>query len=237
MTTALPGAGVDTQDLVRTARITGLFYLGLCVTGIFGHLVIPGQLFDAGDPAATLSNLAGRETLARLGIVMELGTATFQALLVLWFYRLFRSVNAFTAGTVVVFGMVNAVAVLGSAAFLATALDIALDPYADGAAAAQWMYVVSGNLWKVAAVFFGLWLIPMGLLVRRSRWMPRLMGYLLIAGGTGYVLHTFIVLLAPGAASIAGVLLLPSISEFWMAAYLLIKGIRLPIRPPVVKIE
>lgn len=229
MTTTFHHADVDEQGLVRTARITGLLYLGMCVTAVFGHFIIPGQIFDAGDAAATLSHLAERETLARLGIAMELGTVTFQALLALWFYRLFRSVDAFMAGAVAVLGMVNAVAILGSAAVLATALDVALDPSLDGAAAtAQLMYVVSGNLWGVATVFFGLWLIPMGSLVLRSGWMPRLMGWLLVAGGVGYVLHAFVLYLAPEAASIASVLVWLSVSEFWMVGYLLVEGVRRP---------
>lgn len=232
-TTAFRDARVDEQALVRTARITGVFYLGLCMTGLFGHLIIPGQIFDPDDAAATLRHLTDRETLARLGITLELGTVVFQALVALWFYRLFRSVNAFMAGALVVFGMVNAVGVLGSAAFLGTALDVALDASLGGdAATAQLMYVVSGNLWQVAAVFFGLWLIPMGLLVLRSRWMPLPLGWLLIAGGVGYVLYAFILYLAPDAESIASTLVWPSVSEFWMTGYLLVKGVR---RPAVVR--
>lgn len=227
MTKTVHGADVDERELVRTARITGLFYLAICVTAVFGHFVIPGQIFDPDDAAATLSNLAERETLARVGIAMELGTATFGALLALWFYRLFGSVDAFMAVAVMVLGEFNAVAQLGSAAFLATALDVALDPSLGGAAAtAQWMYVVSGNIWKVATVFFGLWLIPMGLLVLRSGWMPRLLGWLLTIGGVGYVLYVFILFLAPDAASIAAVLTWATFSEFWMVAYLLVKGVR-----------
>lgn len=220
---------VDPQELVRTARITGLFYLAICITAVFGHFIVPSQIFDPGNAAATLQNLTEHETLARLGIVMELGTAMFGALLALWFYRLFRSVDTFMAGAIAVFGMVNAIVQLASSAFLATALDVALDPSLGSAAAtAQLMYVVSGNFWRAAEVFFGLWLIPMGLLVLRSGWMPRLMGWLLLAGGLGYVLHAFTLFLAPDAASIAGVLVLPSISEFWMAGYLLVKGVRHP---------
>lgn len=160
---------------------------------------------------------------------MELGTGTFQALLALWFYKLFRSVDTFAAGAIAVFGTVNAVLLITSAGFLGSALDVALDQSLGGAPAmAQLMYVVSGNLWEVAEVFFGLWLIPMGLLVLRSGWMPQLMGWLVIAGGVGYVFHAFILCLAPDAASIAGVVVLPSVSEFWMVGYLLIKGVRRP---------
>lgn len=222
-------AGLDQRALVRTARITGLFYLGICVTAAFGYFIIRGQIFDAGDAAATLRNLAERETMARLGIAMELGLVTFGALLALWFYRLFRSVDAFMAVAVMVLGEFNAVAHLASAAFLATALDVALEPSLGGAAAtAQLMYVVSGNLWGVAAVFFGLWLLPLGLLVLRSGWMPQLMGWLLIAGGVGYVIRAFILYLAPGAETISSVLVLPTLSEFWMAGYLVVKGVRRP---------
>ncbi len=224
MTTTLPGAGA--RALVRTARITGALYAGICVTGVFGHFVIPGQLFVPGDAAATLRHLTEQEALARLGIALEVGTAAGQALLTLAFYRLFRSVDAFTAGALVVLGMVNAVVVLVGAAFLASALDVAIDPSLDrDAATAQLMYIVRGNLWDAATVFFGLWLIPMGRLVLLSGWMPKMMGWLLIIGGVGYVLYAFILILAPAAEPIAGVLVWPTVSELWMAGYLLVKGV------------
>lgn len=229
MTATSHQPGNDHRQLVRTARIAGLFYLAMCVAAVFGHFVIPAKIFDPGDAAATLRHLAERETLARLGIAMELGTATFQALLALWLFRLFRSVDAFAAGSIVALGMVNAVAVLGTSALLGSALDVALDPSLPGAAAtAQSMYVVRGQVWQVVSVFFGLWLLPMGLLVLRSGWMPRPLGWLLLAGGAGYVLHVFVVILLPDAASIAAALVWPSVSEFWMAGYLVVQGVRRP---------
>lgn len=229
MTTRVREADLLPQPLIHTARITGLLYLGLCVTAVFGYFMIRGQIFDPGDAAATLGNLAGSEGLARFGLAMELGTATCMALLALWFYQLFRSVDRFLAVAVLVLGELNAVALLGSTAFLATALEVALDPsLAGGDATAQLMYVVSDSFWHVGTVSSGLWLIPMGLLVRRSGWMPRIMGWLLIAGGVGYVLRAFILYLVPNAESITSVLVLPSVSEFWMAGYLLVKGVRRP---------
>ena len=70
-----------------------------------------------------------------------------------------------------------------AAPLLATATEVATDPFGDAAATVQVMYLVSGHLWGVGAIFFGLWLIPMGLCVHRSGWMPRLLGWILIAGG------------------------------------------------------
>jgi hypothetical protein len=137
------------------------------------------------------------ERLARVGIVLEIGIALTQALAALWFYRLFRSVDAFAAGAIAVFGVANAVVILSSAAVVATALEVSLDPVDGGASKAQLMYIVSDNLWEVGALFFGLWLIPMGWCVLRSRWMPRLLGWVLVVGGAGYVLSAFVAYLVP----------------------------------------
>jgi hypothetical protein len=152
-----------------------------------------------------------------------------QALTAVWFYRLFRSVDTFAAGTLAAFGLVNAVAILGSAACLATALEVALDPVGDAADNAQLMYLLSGNLWGVGALFFGLWLIPMGWLVLQSGWMPRPLGWILVAGGTGYMASTFVDYLAPDVPVVGGALTVPaSVGEFWMIGYLLIRGVNRP---------
>lgn len=219
------------DPLIRTARITGLLYLGLAVVGALGFLIVRNQLFVPDDATATLANLMEREALARAGIALELGIVVTQALVALWFYRLFRSVDAFAAGALAGFGMVNAVAILGSAAFLATALEVALEhsiaPAGDASASVQLMYVLSGNLWVVGKAFFGLWLIPMGRLVLRSGWMPRPMGWILVVGGVGYLLSAFVTYLVSGGQMIADALTLPSaVGEFWMIGYLLVFGVR-----------
>lgn len=223
--------GMVGADLRRTARVTGLLYLGLAITGILGSLMVRAQFYVADDPQGTLSNLVEHPSLARLGIVLELGVVVTQALTAMWFYRLFRSVDAFAAGAIAVFGMVNAVAILGSAALLATALDAAGDASLAGAGAqaatVQLLYVASGHLWGVGAMFFGLWLIPMGWLVIRSGWLPRLLGQILIAGGVGYLVSAFVSYSFPDADLVAQLLTVPAtIGELWIVGYLVIVGLR-----------
>ncbi len=222
-----------TPDMVRTARTTGLLYLGLAITGLLGYLIVRNQLFVADNPEATLANLTQHETLARLGIAVEMGVVITQALVALWFYRLFASVNTFAAGSIAAFGMVNAVAILGSAAMLATALDVRQDAsltVTGGAAAtAQLLYVVSGHLWTIGGIFFGLWLIPMGWLARRSGWMPSLLGWLLMIGGVGYVANALLSYLLPTAGPALDLLTTPAtIGELWMVGYLCLRGVRRP---------
>ena len=145
-----------------------------------------------------------------------MGVVVTQALVALWFFRLFRSVDSFAAGAIAVFGMVNAVAILGSAASLATALDVALEPVGDPGAA-QLLYLVSDNLWGVGALFFGLWLIPMGWCVLQSGSMPRALGWVLIVGGVGYVLSAFLRYLVPDAGALADLAAIPAtIGELWI---------------------
>jgi hypothetical protein len=216
----------EDRDLIRTARVTGAGYLGLALCGLFGFLLIRPVLFDPDDAAATLANLVEHQTLARLGIAFELGIVITQLLAALWFQRLFRPVDPFAAGAIAVFGAMNAVAVLVSAACLATALQVALAPVGD-AGLPQLLYLVSENLWGVGAVFFGLWLLPMGRCVLRSGWMPQPLGWLLVAGGIGYLLSAFVRYLVPGSGIAVSLLTLPaSVGEFWMIGYLLVRGVR-----------
>ena len=221
----------NTSEMVRTARITGLLYLGLAITGLLGYMLIRNQLFVVGNPEETLANLVQHEFLARLGIVVEMGIVITQALVALSFYRLFNSFNTFAAGAIAAFGLVNAAAILTSAALLATALDVSQDASltmaGTTAATTQLMYIASGHLWTVGGIFFGLWLIPMGWLALRSGWMPSVLGWILMIGGAGYVANAMLSYLLPNAGPALDLLTIPAtIGELWMVGYLCLRGVR-----------
>ena len=126
---------------------------------------------------------------------------------------------------------------MGSTAAISTALAVALDPAlapgGDAAAAAAQLYTLSDSFWGVGTLFFGLWLIPMGAAVLTSAWAPRLLGWALIGGGLGYCISAFTSVLLPGADALATTLTLPAMAaEFWMIGYLLIIGVRRSIQTP-----
>lgn len=232
--TADRGLSSGRVALKKTARVTGLLYLALGVAGMLGFLVIRPQIFADGDAAATLANLTGNEGLARLGIVAEMGVVAAQALAAVWFYKLFRSINHVAAWALAIFGILNAAAIMASAAFLGTALAVAGDPGlavgGDPAGTVQLMYELSTNSWGVGALFFGLWLIPMGYVAATSGRMPVWLGRILIVGGVGYVLSAFAKYGIAGIDSwLVDSLAVPAtIGEFWMIGYLLTVGIRPP---------
>jgi hypothetical protein len=219
----------STTTSTTTARQTGLAYAGLAVTGIVGYLAIRSQLYVNGDAATTTANLVAHEGLARVGVAVDLAAVVTQAVAALWFLKLFRRRQPFAALAIAAFGMVNAVVMLVGTMFSATALEVALGGAAttagDRPATALLMYDLSDAAWRTGGLFFGLWLIPMGWCVLRSGSMPRPLGWILMAGGAGYLVSTFVDVVAVDASTVVSALTLPaSVGEFWMVGYLLLKG-------------
>jgi len=87
-------------------------------------------------------------------------------------------------------------------------------------------------------ILWGLWLLPFGLLVMRSRFLPRTLGVLLIANCFAYVAVSLTSLLAPSYTSLVSRTTFPALlGELWILLWLLIKGagghrsVELPARP------
>jgi hypothetical protein len=85
-------------------------------------------------------------------------------------------------------------------------------------------------------IFWGLWLVPFGLLVRKSRFLPRVLGILLVIAGAAYVAHSAISLLLGGARFVLYervTMLARAAGEFPIMLWLLIKGADpRPLLPP-----
>ena len=210
----------------RTARITGLAYLGLAISGMLGYLLIRNQLYVPGDATGTAANLVAHEGLARLGIVADVAMVLTQAVTAVSFWTLFRPVHPIAAGSIAAFGLVNAVVILVAAACSATALDVALRADAMSTSEVLLLYDLYTAVFSLAGLFFGLWLIPMGWLAGRSGYMPRPLGWILIGGGIGYVVSVLVAALFPDASGVVYALTVPAtIGELWMVGYLLTKGV------------
>lgn len=209
---------------LTTAKITGLLYLGLAIAGAGSFLYANQNLLVANDVAATASNLTSNESLARFGIAAELALVVLQALAAVWFYKLFKKKDSFSAGLIGVFGMVNAIAILIASAAWYGALNAALGGQIDQVGL---LYGLHENIWLVASLFFGLWLIPMGVASKKAGF-PKALGWILILGGIGYVLSTFSTILLPSQTTLSDALpLFATIGEFWMIGYLLFKKVNL----------
>ena len=216
-------------ELVKTARLTGIWYLLLAISGILGFMVFHSQIYVSDNPEKTLSNLTDLESLSRIRLLFEFLIVLSQALAALWFYKLFKSISDWEAWAVGIWGTVNSVVIMISAISMASAIQIAnssLQAYDEKIFQIELLGQVIKHSWNVGGLFFGLWLIPMGHIIITSKRMPLWLGRILILGGVGYILSTIISYMG-FKHSLLNILTLPAtIGEFWMIGYLLIYGIR-----------
>ena len=177
----------------KAARIAGTLYLVNAVTGFFSIIYVPSKLIVAHNAAATANNILGSEKLFRVGIVLELICAA-EFILVVWaLWRLLGRVNKAWAWLMVVLGLVTVPVMLVNALNEIGALSLfhgadflsVFDKQQLDAAAMLFLDLHSAGF--LIAWNFGLWFFPLGLLVYRSGFLPRVLGFLLFAGGCGYM--------------------------------------------------
>jgi Domain of unknown function (DUF4386) len=220
---------MEQKQLIKTARLAGMWYLILAISGVFGFMIFHPQIFVSDDPQKTLNNLINLVSISRIRLLFELVIIFSQALAAVWFYKLFCDINKWAASTIGIWGTVNSVAIMISAVAMSSAIEIASSSslaFQEKVISIELLVNIITNAWSVGGLFFGLWLIPMGHIVITSGRMPIWLGRILIMGGIGYILQTFINCLGV-QSSYVNVLVIPaSVGEFWMIGYLLIYGIR-----------
>lgn len=215
------------KNEITTARVTGIWYLLLAISGMVGFLTLHPKLYVS-DPAQTLTNLTEHETLARVRLLLEFAIIVSQALAAVWFFKLFKEINHTAAWALAAWGTMNAAAIMISAMAMGGALGIVNSTHAmdDKVILIEVFNQIIKNAWGVGSLFFGLWLIPMGYIVITSQRMPTWLGRVLIMGGAGYLLSAYISYAGIKGAWIDLMVIPATVGEFWMIAYLLIFGIR-----------
>lgn len=181
-------------SLSTRARLAGFLYLLFSAIGYIRLIYIPSALIVDGNAAATSSSIAAHELLFRIGIASYVLCATGWVFVTLALYRLFKDVDQGLASLMVILGSLMVVpifffnAVADSAALLTVRGDFlsVFDKPQRDALAMLFLHMHDfGDV--VNEIFWGLWLIPFGLLVYRSRFFPRLLGIWLVAGCFGYL--------------------------------------------------
>jgi hypothetical protein len=217
----------------KNARIAGFLYLLIVIVAPLRLMYIPKTLFVHGNATATADNIAAHETLFRLGIAGDLFCGTILIFLVLALYRLFRGLDQNLAVLVVILGgvlpaAINFFTVLNDAAALilvrgADFLSVFDKPQRD--ALAMLFLRMHAQEMLAAELLWGLWLIPLGILVYRSRFLPRFLGVWLIVNGFGYLANSFTGLLLQNYQNAVGDFTFPALTgEVAFMLWLLLKG-------------
>ncbi len=178
----------------RTAHIAGLWYLGFTL-GPFYLLYVPSQTVVHNDAGATAARILSHETLYRWGMFAEtLGAVIFIGL-GLALYRLFEDVDRHRARQLLALVLVSSALGLVTVVFSAAALLVfrggdAFAAFDNHTREAIGMVLIRlhSQANGVNQLFWGLWLLPFGWLVVRSRFLPRWLGYWLLLDGIAWVI-------------------------------------------------
>ena len=172
------------------------------------------------------------EFLYRTGIISDLISSVTFIFLVLALYRLFKPVNEHLAKLMVALVIVQVpigfiVDVFKIASFMTLKGEVlkTLQPNHLQNLAIIFRkiagYGVTANI-----IFIGLWLLPFGKLVYKSKFIPRILGVLLITCRVAYIIDSFTILLFPEYRTFVshGTIIFESIGEPLMILWLLIIG-------------
>jgi len=178
----------------RPARLTGFLYLLLTVAGVFTLIVVPGRTIVPGDAAATAARILGSESLYRAGIAVNILNSVVFLLLAAALYRFLVEVHASLAKLMVMLVLVQVPLAIGDAMNqLAALLLLKGEPYlavfdaAQRNALAMLFLRINGQGTIASELFWGLWLVPLAILVYRSGFLPRFLGIYLAINAFAYV--------------------------------------------------
>jgi hypothetical protein len=234
-------------SLRSQARRAGLLYAipGLTVPFVLLHL--PRAVFVSGDPTATAERMRAARWMIELGIAAELVNCSMMVLAMLALYRLFQRTSQPLAATMVALFLVAVPLQLAnllnsSAALMMTSGSPTLGAFSQAqldALAYTFMRLHSRGI-VLAQVYWGLWLIPYGLVVRRSGFIPAWLGIPLLVAGVAYVAHSVTTLFFPQySAVVSPVMLALGTGELPILVWLIgwgakrewMTGNSLPVRP------
>jgi len=221
----------------KLARVAGILYLVMLVCGMAAQL-IRGSIIMHGNGAATASNIMASGSLFRIAFISDLLMATVFLLFAWALYVLLKPVNkniallfvllATASVAILCLNLLNQFAILillSDAGYLA----------AFGAVQLNAMVMLFADLqyygYYIAQISFGLWLVPLGYLVIKSGFLPRILGILLIIATFGHLSGFLAAFLLPGYESFAD---LAASLEILFGLWLLVKGVKgqQPVKNP-----
>lgn len=219
----------------QTARLTGILYIAMAVPSAISLTYFPSRFLVRNDPAATSAKIIAATDLYRLLVFLDVLSGFLALCLAVTVYKLFKDVDR-TYALLVVLCLTVQAAMLFAVVMAQLAPLVLLNGgnYWSAfnqnqlEALVQGSLVLRGQGIGAVSIYWGLWLLPLGLLTYKSGFIPRIIGVVVFIAGCTYVVSALSFFLLPAyyrtifwaAAPIYG------LGELSFINYLIIKGVR-----------
>lgn len=218
----------------RTARWAGALYLSTAVIDPLRLVYAYRALIVHGNATATATKILESERLFRLGLVADLLSGVIFVIVAFLLYRLLSHL-----GKELAFLMVALVVASVTIGFVGVAFDLEAVIVFRGSdfagvfeqsqrnAFGMMFLDLAQRATTVNEVFWGVWLFPLGSLVIRSRFLPRVLGVLLMVNGAAYLAVSILSILQPSQEGLVFRVAMPAFfGELWLMLWLVIKGVK-----------
>ena len=230
MQTSAPATPLSPQPYARTA---GALYLVIIVFGLWSEVFVRGSLIVAGDAPATAANILASQGLFRASFAADSVMALADVALAMLLFVLLRPVNTTLALTAAALRLIQTAVIAASLLHQYAAL-LLLNGAGHAAAFEPGQLTalivltldMHGHGYDLGLIFFGASCLVLGFLVARSGYLPRALGWLVMAAGVVYLVGSYALFLFPDQAEmVAPLYVVPVISEVSLCLWLLIKGV------------
>jgi hypothetical protein len=226
--------GTSLGTIKNTARIAGLLYLAHYVAFFIADNGVHYTAVGPIDAVATANNMMASEWQFRFGYLSFILAAVFFFLAAWALYVLMKPVNRDLALLFVLLNLAGVVIQCASLFFefgaqllLSDVIFLKVIPEDQLKALAMLFLMVYKNGFMIAQIFLALWVLPLGYLVIKSGYLPRILGIFLLIDCLVLLIWVFqFFLFYPGSEGISALCLAVSfIAEASLCLWLLIKGV------------
>ena len=216
----------------QLAKLAGTIYFLQIFAGSF-PLYVRSRLIVADNVDVTVENVLNAEMLFRFSMLSEVAVSLTWLSIAFILYLLFSKVHRESSILFLVLAVIGVAAINANVVHLASMFSLINGQIHAGAFSVdeqKSLSMVLFTLFKKGEVgwslFAGLWLIPLGYAVLRSRYLPKSFGILLMLASFGYIIPSLISYISPTVASEAKRLIIFSgIVEISFGFWLLLKGV------------
>ncbi|MFZ6052579.1 DUF4386 domain-containing protein [Halocola ammonii] len=217
------------KNMNTTARLTGLGYLIIFLTGFFANFYTLESLVVSRDATTTALNIASNQSLYEMGVAAFTLMVLVDIILAFPLYQLLKSVNEKLAR------LSSALRLINGAVFAVALISLyRIALLAKGGAETLETTVMPliqnfDAIWNLGLLFFGVHLLLLGWLIFKAINFPKIIGLFLLVAGAGYLIDSGARLYLPSYDQFKDIfemiVVIPGVvGEFSLTLWLLIKG-------------